>query len=1118
MAEGADKELSRYKDRHELRIQALKGLGSAARSVGDEEQIRETLKAPTLPSSSELHSLRRTKFSRERVHLLIRCVMSKDFAEKELRAEEDSHIENGVHLMRFKDLLEMPIAWRVLYLPKKRFDFRQVQAPFDADVLKGLKVWQLNPRARSPRRSASRGASPRRVGGGHVVRMESAALSREAHLESVLFVCVKMRTQSFVVEEPRWLQVVPQDRVGDVLASMFNDPGKVNFRSARSLYEYVQENFLGISIGEVEAFVRRQEIRQVVAPAPLAGGVQNPIVATTLGWHQVDIVVATWDLPLEIEEGELKKGRKEMPKVDAPEYLKRRDALILRASYEKTREESIAALEFLNKNERAKLTKARKEKDDAELTLKTLVQTVRNREYTVYDWHKSNDNIREFGADKNKEGVVPVEIRATFTAQNVAKFSKLRLDVGTREKQGRDFGMIQSTFWDLSTVNPYGSAELLQKVNKAIKNWRSVKVKKVFLGKPRKDRVSSVLDNICTEKGVCKIVDEDVLKKLAEMEELVPYDKESLKEAWEAYSSAFETLQDVELPEKVLQETIDLMRRLRDAIDRPKRGEYGMEDDVVEELAGGAGERRSGRHRNPSQVVAEAAKAAQELVQQTEKAAEDAKERARKAPGVAAARRENREARAARKKAAVEEEQRKAQVAAAAAKAIEDDAAARAEAEKKLETKNPSPVSSERWPYLMNVMDLFSKFAWSFALKDRSGHTVATALERLWLVEGAPCVMQTDGGAEFVCAEVQRLSNRFNVQRRVCGAYNSQCSGAIERLNRTIRGSIRNTRLALDLRATEWVQLLPYVVFSYNTQKHSSTQLTPYLIQRGRNPREMGPTLPGVDGKAGPAGPCTAADGPMGRAHVETDLDKAVQEAAEEAEAPEEAPEGAADAAGDDAAPAAAPGLHLLAQAAHEEDGAVGALLGLGAAPLAGGADAAAAAFVQKSADAAKLREEFVLKGLRQNALGMVADSLIKSAEKPLTLHSLVRVDYNSSEIHAGLKRLLKRGIKRARDLPQWTQDVFFVTKLPQGDGVLYDVKMVTPVFGEADVGFVTRTMKLPSHSLLKIKVRDLTDEEIEVLKEGDDAQRKDLLDELIDLRPSGFRPFVAGDAKNVYE
>ena len=154
--------------------------------------------------------------------------------------------------------------------------------------------------------------------------------------------------------------------------------------------------------------------------------------------------------------------------------------------------------------------------------------------------------------------------------------------------------------------------------------------------------------------------------------------------------------------------------------------------------------------------------------------------------------------------------------------------------------------------HLMVIIDVFSKFVWIHALVNKEPARIVHILERMFLQEGPPRILQSDGGGEFVNGTINALCTRYGVQRRVCAPYNSQCDGAVERVNRTVRDAIK--RIRYEYNTKNWETQLQQAVFAYNTIAHSTTGLSPFLVQRGRAATAgIGPMLIANTQRAGDA-------------------------------------------------------------------------------------------------------------------------------------------------------------------------------------------------------------------------------------------------------------------------
>ena len=71
---------------------------------------------------------------------------------------------------------------------------------------------------------------------------------------------------------------------------------------------------------------------------------------------------------------------------------------------------------------------------------------------------------------------------------------------------------------------------------------------------------------------------------------------------------------------------------------------------------------------------------------------------------------------------------------------------------------------NRNYRYLLTVIDCFSKFAFAVPLKDKSGKSVATAMESIFIdYNRKPNLLQTDNGKEFYCRTFQSLMKKYHI-------------------------------------------------------------------------------------------------------------------------------------------------------------------------------------------------------------------------------------------------------------------------------------------------------------------------------------------------------------------
>jgi hypothetical protein len=127
------------------------------------------------------------------------------------------------------------------------------------------------------------------------------------------------------------------------------------------------------------------------------------------------------------------------------------------------------------------------------------------------------------------------------------------------------------------------------------------------------------------------------------------------------------------------------------------------------------------------------------------------------------------------------------------------------------------------YKYILNVIDIFSRFAWSVPLIDKTGRSVVTALANLFK-DRKPITIQSDKGTEFVNATVQKYLKREGVEFHT--THNPDIKGAvIERLNRTFKTKMY--KFFTKFNTFRYLDILNDLVTSYNTAVHSTLGMPP---------------------------------------------------------------------------------------------------------------------------------------------------------------------------------------------------------------------------------------------------------------------------------------------------
>ena len=125
--------------------------------------------------------------------------------------------------------------------------------------------------------------------------------------------------------------------------------------------------------------------------------------------------------------------------------------------------------------------------------------------------------------------------------------------------------------------------------------------------------------------------------------------------------------------------------------------------------------------------------------------------------------------------------------------------------------------------YILTCIDVFSRFAFAEAVRDKRGPTVANAFEKIFAIR-VPNMLQTDRGLEFLNVTVQSVFRKHGVHHYF--SLNDDIKAAlIERFNRTLKS--RLYRIMTHRSTNRWIDVLSDVVDSYNLSRHRSIGMAP---------------------------------------------------------------------------------------------------------------------------------------------------------------------------------------------------------------------------------------------------------------------------------------------------
>src|SRR5690606_37769323 len=100
-------------------------------------------------------------------------------------------------------------------------------------------------------------------------------------------------------------------------------------------------------------------------------------------------------------------------------------------------------------------------------------------------------------------------------------------------------------------------------------------------------------------------------------------------------------------------------------------------------------------------------------------------------------------------------------------------------------------------------------------------------LHYIVLRHGAPRILLSDRGRQFVSRLVNEFLRHCNTIHKTTTSYHPKCNGLTERFNHTLADMIS---AFVNYRHSDWDKILPFLVHAYNTAVQSSTGYSPFFF------------------------------------------------------------------------------------------------------------------------------------------------------------------------------------------------------------------------------------------------------------------------------------------------
>ena len=132
--------------------------------------------------------------------------------------------------------------------------------------------------------------------------------------------------------------------------------------------------------------------------------------------------------------------------------------------------------------------------------------------------------------------------------------------------------------------------------------------------------------------------------------------------------------------------------------------------------------------------------------------------------------------------------------------------------------------SNSNYSFILTVIDMFSKYAFTVPLKHKSGLSLKDAFHKIFSSGRVPLKLQTDKGTEFTNKPLQDFLAKYDVHFFTTTNINIKCA-VIERFNRTLKTKMFKYLTANSTK--RYIDVLQSLTDAYNRSKHRTTKMRP---------------------------------------------------------------------------------------------------------------------------------------------------------------------------------------------------------------------------------------------------------------------------------------------------
>lgn len=133
--------------------------------------------------------------------------------------------------------------------------------------------------------------------------------------------------------------------------------------------------------------------------------------------------------------------------------------------------------------------------------------------------------------------------------------------------------------------------------------------------------------------------------------------------------------------------------------------------------------------------------------------------------------------------------------------------------------------------WILNVIDTYTKYLWSFKLKNKTAESIKVSLLFIFNNFGVPISIQSDNGKEFKNTLLKETLKNLNILIVHGRPRNPKAQGQVERVNQTVKRWL--AKKIYNTGGMRWIDFHDEVVHAYNRTIHRATSKSPFILFHG---------------------------------------------------------------------------------------------------------------------------------------------------------------------------------------------------------------------------------------------------------------------------------------------